>query len=156
MKEAAAIGRVDALQPEYSLLQRDIEQGLLQYCHDNSISVMSYSSVAKGVLTGAFHFGKDKIDQSDFRATRRLFLEGQLETEAALLHLMKEIADGKGVTVSQIAISWLLHQQGLTSAIVGTQNEKHLLDNIRAADVTLSGDELDRLSKTSTRVLNRL
>ena len=156
LKEAAALGRIDALQPEYSLLQRDIEQGLLQYCHENAISVLSYSSIAKGILTGVFHFGGAKIEESDFRAKRQFFLEGQFEKEADLLNVMKAIAESKRVTVSQIAISWLLHQEGLTSAIVGTQNEKHLLDNVRAVDAELSSDELQQLNATSTNVLNSL
>ena len=156
LKEAMALGRVDAHQPEYSLLHRDIEQGLLQYCHGNKISVMSYSSIAKGILTGAFHFGGAKIEETDFRAKRQFFLEGQFEKEHDLLNVMKTFAESKGVSVAQIAIAWLLHQQGLTSAIVGTQNEKHLLDNVSAVDVVLSSDELAQLSTISAQVIDCL
>ncbi len=156
LKKAAAVGQVDAIQPEYSLLQRDIEDGILQHCRASSISVMSYSSIAKGILTGAFHLGGARLRPDDFRAKRRLFLPGQLEKEAALIHVMKEIADSKGVTVSQIAISWILHQEGMTSAIVGTQNERHLLDNIRSVDVALSPQDLERLGAASRQVLRSL
>jgi myo-inositol catabolism protein IolS len=156
LKRASELGRIDAIQPEYSLLQRDIEQGILPFCREHSISVLSYSSVAKGVLTGVFHLGAASLSPQDFRAKRRLFLEGQFAKEAPLIHLMKEMADAKGATVSEIAIGWLLHQPGLTSAIVGTQNEKHLVENVRAADVELSPDEVRRLASVSAEVLKSL
>lgn len=156
LKEALELGRVDVIQPEYSLLQRNIENELLPFCIENSISVMSYSSIAKGILTGAFHLGNAKLKPDDFRSTRRLFLPEHLEKEAELIHAMKEIADAKEVTLSHIAISWLLHQKGLTSAIVGTQSEKHLMENIQAVDVTLSAQELEVLNAVSTKVLNSL
>ncbi len=156
LKRATELGRIDAFQPEYSLLQRDIERGLLDYCRASSISVLSYSSVAKGILAGAFHLGGTALKKEDFRAKRRLFLEGQFEKEAELIQVIKEIAESKGATLSQIAIAWLLHQRGLTSAIAGTQNEKHLLENIGAADVALSAREIERLTSTSTKVLKTL
>ncbi len=156
LKKALELGRIDAIQPEYSLLQRDIEGGLLQFCIENSISVLSYSSIAKGILTGAFHLGGIKVSESDFRRTRRLFLPEHMEKETELIYLMKEIADAKKTTLSQIAISWLLHQKGLTSAIVGTQSEKHLIENIKSVDVELSADELKKLDAVSSKVLSSL
>jgi aryl-alcohol dehydrogenase-like predicted oxidoreductase len=156
LKAAAHIGRIDAIQPEYSLLQRDIETGILEYCRSASISVLSYSSIAKGILSGAFHLGGPGLGKDDFRARRRLFLDGQFELEADLIRALKEIADSRKATLAQVAIAWILHQKGLTSAIVGTQNEKHLLENVGAADVELSSGEIERLSATSTVVLNAL
>ncbi|MDB5085598.1 MAG: Aldo/keto reductase, partial [Bacilli bacterium] len=156
LKEALQYAQVDVIQPEYSLLKRDIEQDLLPFCDQNSIGVMSYSSIAKGILTGAFHLGKTVIKDDDFRRQRRLFQPDHFEKETELIHLLKEIADSKGVTLSHIAISWLLHQPGLTSAIVGTQNEKHLIENAEAADVQLSADELIRLNQVSAKVLASL
>jgi len=156
LKEALKLGSIDVIQQEYSLLQREIEKGLLQFCYESSISVTSYSSIAKGILTGAFHLGKAKIKQEDFRGTRRLFLPEHLEKETELINLIKDIADEKRATLSQIAISWLLHQKGLTSAIVGTQSEKHLVENIMSSDMELSQDELERLDSISSKVLNSL
>lgn len=154
LKKAVEFGRIDAIQPEYSLLQRDIENdGMLQFCVENSISIMSYSSIAKGILTGMFHLGGVKLADNDFRRTRRMFLPEHLEKETELINLMKEIADNKGCKLSQIAISWLLCQKGLTSAIVGTQSEKHLMENIVAVDLELSGKELNQLTAVSTKVL---
>lgn len=156
LKKAMELGQIDVIQLEYSLLQRDIEKGTLQYCCENSISVLSYSSIAKGILTGIFHLGKAKFKEDDFRLARRLFKKEHLEKESELINLIKEIADTKGTNLSQIAISWLLHQKGLTSTIVGTQSEKHLFENIHSTDIDLSSDELDRLEKISTKVLDSL
>ena len=156
LKKAMELGRVDAVQPEYSLLQRNIESGLLQYCVENSISVLSYSSIAKGILTGVFHFGKAQIKEGDFRLTRRLFKDDHLEKERVLIELMKEIADAKDVELSQIALSWLFHQKGLTAAIVGTQSEKHFNENIQAVTIKLTPDEVNRLSETSSKVLKSI
>jgi len=156
LKKALEYGRIDAIQPEYNLLQRDIEKGLLQFCYESSISVLSYNSIAKGILTGAFHLGGAKIREDDFRRMRRLFLPEHMEKETELILLMKEIAESKGATISQIAISWLLHQKGFTSAIVGTQNEKHFVENVRSTDIELSDHELERLDEISTEVINSL
>ena len=156
LKQALSLGRVDVIQPEYSLLHRAIEDGVLPFCLDNEISVCSYSSIAKGILTGAYHLGGKVIKEDDFRATRRLFLKDHLEKETELIHLIKRVADEKGVSLSQIAIGWLLHQQGLSSAILGTQSEKHLLDNLKSLDVKLSAEELAVLSDVSSKVIRSL
>ena len=156
LEEAANYARIDVIQPEYSLLQRDIETKLLPYCRKNSIAVMSYSSIAKGILTGAFHLGKAQLKEDDFRRTRRLFLPEHLEKETELIMLLKEIADSQKATLSQIAISWLLRQEGLTSAIVGTQSERHLLENIQATDIRLSPEELKGLDQVSRKVIASL
>ncbi|WP_248925235.1 aldo/keto reductase [Paenibacillus hamazuiensis] len=153
LEEAGKYAQIDMIQPEYSLLHRGIEKDVLPYCKQNGIAVMSYSSIAKGILTGAFHIGGKQLAEDDFRKTRRLFLPEHLEAERGLILKLKEIADAKGKTVSQVAISWLLHQDGLTTAIVGTQNVKHLRENADAVDIELSPQELAELNAASDKAL---
>ena len=153
LNQAMAIGRIDAIQPEYSLLFRDIDADVRPWCIENDVAIMSYSSIAQGILTGAFHFGGVKLPEDDFRWRRRLFANGRLEKETPLINYMKEICDAKGITMSQLAIAWLLQREGMTSAIVGTQSEKHLLENLGALDVTLSADEEAQLDKISMEVI---
>ncbi|WP_067620965.1 aldo/keto reductase [Alicyclobacillus acidiphilus] len=153
LEQAMSVTYVDAIQPEYSLLDRRIEKAVLPYCADHDIAVLTYSSVAKGILTGAYHFGGKKLKDDDFRQGRRLFLPDHLEKETELVKLVKDIADAHGVTPSEIAIAWLLHQEGVTSAIVGTQNADHLKANVRAVEVALTDDQLAQLSQTSERVI---
>ncbi len=156
LQEAVSYGQIDVIQPEYSLLQRDIEAALLPFCRAHSIGVMSYSSIAKGILTGAFHLGKATLKEDDFRRTRRFFLPEHLEKEQELIVLLQEIAATKGTSLAQIAIAWLLHQPGLSSAIVGTQSEKHLIDNCQSTAVSLSEEELTALDQVSSKVIASL
>ncbi|MFD1677641.1 aldo/keto reductase [Alicyclobacillus fodiniaquatilis] len=157
LEEAMSVTYVDAIQPEYSLLQRAIEKDVLPYCIEHSIGVLTYSSVAKGILTGVYHLGdKKKIDEHDFRHQRRLFYPEHMEHETELVLLLKRIADEHNVTCSEIAIAWLLHQQGVTSAIVGTQNIEHLKANARAVDIALTDDELNQLDAASRKALTSI
>ncbi|CAG7643266.1 aldo/keto reductase [Paenibacillus allorhizosphaerae] len=153
LKEASQYAQIDVIQPEYSLLHRGIEKEIIPYCLEQQIGIMSYSSIAKGILTGAFHFGGKKLETDDFRATRRLFLPEHLEAETQLINLMQHISERKGISMSQLAISWLLHRPAMTSAIVGTQSISHLKDNAEAANVQLEEDDLQQLMEVSDAVL---
>jgi aryl-alcohol dehydrogenase-like predicted oxidoreductase len=156
LRQALAIDRVEAIQNEWSLLQRDIENELESFCVEQQVSIMSYSSIAKGILTGTFHFGGAKLAEDDFRFPRRLFQPDHLEKEKPLLNTMKEIAEGKHILISQLAISWLLHKKSLCSAIVGTQSEKHFMENIESLKVSLSSDDISSLDAISAKVLTAI
>ena len=153
LETAMKIGRVEAIQNEYSLLHRSIEKETLPYCIRNSISLMSYSSVAKGILTGIFHFGGVKLKETDFRAARRLFLPAHLEAETKLLEAMKKIADSMQISCGQLALAWLFSKNGLTSALVGTQSEKHFMENIKAVGISLSRENISVLDEVSAKVI---
>ncbi len=155
MEEAARYARIDVIQPEYSLLERSIEADIVPYCLEHGIGILSFSSIAKGLLTGAFHSGK-QLSENDFRTTLRFFLPEHLEIESALIDVMKGIAEKKGVLLSQVAVSWLLHRPGLASAIVGTQNIGHLRSNADAADLELTEAENQLLESVSRQVIDRI
>ncbi len=156
MKQALSITRIDALQPEYNLLQRDIEAGVLEFCEKNQISVLSYNSVAKGILTGAFHFYGAKLDAEDFRNQKPLFSQENMQMEQPLLDLLKDIAGTYQASISQVAAAWVLAQRGMSSAIIGTQNPKHFTENIEAIELELEDKELSLLSDISKKVISRL
>lgn len=156
MKQAVSITQIDALQPEYNLLERKIEDGVLEFCAENQVSVLSYNSVAKGILTGAFHFKGAKLDVEDFRNEKPLFSKENMQIELPLLERLKEVAQAHNATVSQTAIAWVLAQNGMSSAIVGTQNLKHFIENIDAIDLELTQEELNHISETSKEVISRL
>jgi aryl-alcohol dehydrogenase-like predicted oxidoreductase len=153
LRQALAVDRVEAVQNEWSLLQRDIEKELESFCVEQHVSIMSYSSIAKGILTGAFHFEGVKLREDDFRFPRRLFQSDHLKKEKPLLNAMKEIAEDKHISISQLAISWLLHKKSLCSAIIGTQSEEHFLGNIESLKVFLSGEDIASLDAISAKVL---
>ena len=156
LKEAMEITHIDALQPEYNLLQRKIEDGLLSYCADNQISVLSYNSIAKGILSGVFHFNGVKLDAEDFRNETPLFFPENLETEKPLMNSLKAVAQVHNGTISQIAAAWVLAQRGMSSAIIGTQNPRHFVENIHSVDIELTQEEIDVLNKTSSEVIGKL
>ena len=154
MQYAMRYAPLDALQPEYNLLTRGIEKDVLPFCAQNSISVMTYNSIAKGILSGAFHFYGAQV--TDFRTAKPLFQPEALALELPLLNLLRDIAQAHSVTIAQVAIAASLSRKGVTSAIVGTQNPHHFLDNLAAADLVLQDDELSAIWETSDRVLRDL
>mgnify|MGYP002510076128 FL=1 len=156
IKEAMAIVHIDALQPEYNLLQRKIEDGLLSYCAQNEISVLSYNSIAKGILSGVFHFGGVKLDLEDFRNEKPLFMTDNMKAEVPLLEKLREVAEAHSATISQVAVAWVIAQNGMSSAIVGTQNAKHFVENIKSVDIELTEDEIVDLGSVSNMVIGQL
>ena len=154
MQDAMRYAPLDALQPEYNLLTRGIEKDVLPFCAQNSISVMTYNSIAKGILSDAFHFYGAQV--TDFRTAKPLFQPEALALELPLLNLLRDIAQAHSVTIAQVAIAASLSRKGVTSAIVGTQNPHHFLDNLAAADLVLQDDELSAIWETSDRVLRDL
>jgi len=154
LKKAVTLARIDALQPEFNLLERKVQSGgELDFCREHRISVLSYNSIAKGILSGAFHFYGARLDAEDFRNQKPLFSAANMAAERPLLDCLAAYAEAHRATISQIAVAWVLAQPGMSSAIVGTQNEKHFLDNLNAVDVTLTGEELTQLSRLSAEVV---
>jgi aryl-alcohol dehydrogenase-like predicted oxidoreductase len=156
LKEAVKYGEISAYQPEYNLLSRSIEKETMPFCQENSISICSYNSLAKGILTGAFHLYGVKLDAKDFRNAKPHFQKENMEVQKKLILLLEEIAKSRDATVSQIAAAWTLAQPGMSSTIIGTQNQKHFLENIRAADIKLSDNELKQISDISSGVISEM
>lgn len=154
MEAVCRCAQLDGLQPEYNLLTRGIEAEDLPFCAEHNVSVLTYNSIAKGILSGAFHFGGKTV--TDFRTAKPLFQPEALQKELPLLELLRDIAATHGVTLSQVAITASLARKGVSSTIVGTQNEKHFLDNLAAAELTLTAEELTALDETSARVIASL
>lgn len=157
LRAAMAVANIDALQPEFNLLTREAQfDGTMEYCAENQISVLSYNSVSKGILTGAFHFYGARLSSDDFRNAKPLFQPENLKRETPLLEKLLEISRKTGRSISQLAIAWVLAQRGMSSTIVGTQNEKHFLDNLAGADMTLGREELEVLDRISKEVISTL
>ena len=140
--------------PEYNLLTRGIEAEDLPFCAENDVAVLTYNSIAKGILSGAFHFGGKVV--TDFRTAKPLFQPDALRKETPLLTLLRDVAADHGVTLSQVAIAASLAHAGVSSTIVGTQNEQHFLDNLAAAELVLTEAELTAIDETSARVIASL
>ncbi len=139
--EAAQYGKIDSLQPPYSLFWRKIEKEEMPYCVENNISIIAYSSLAQGLLTGKF--GPDhKFAEGDHRSKNRLYyIKENYERVQIAIEKLRPITEAKQCTMAQLAIAWLIAQPQ-TNAIVGARNAEQATANAKAGDVKLSSDEL--------------
>jgi aryl-alcohol dehydrogenase-like predicted oxidoreductase len=146
MKKIAGIGRVASLQPPYSMLRRGIETDQLQYCMDTNIGVIVYSPMERGMLTGKVT--KEwvaSLPDSDHRKKDGRFNEPELSKNIALIDKLKAIAKDAGITLSQLAIAWVISKPGITAAIVGARKPGQILETAKAGDVALSADIIKKI-----------
>ncbi len=140
LAEAAQYGRIDSLQPPYSLFWRQVEQDAMPYCVEHQISILAYSPLAQGLLTGKFKPGH-QFERGDHRAKNKL-LQGDLFDRAQqALDQLRPMAERYHVTLGQLALAWLMDQP-MTHAIAGARNAHQVLENAKAAEIQLS--EADR------------
>ncbi|WP_168791014.1 aldo/keto reductase [Paraburkholderia aromaticivorans] len=141
IRRAHAVQPVAALQSEYSLWWREPEQSVLPTLEELGIGFVPFSPLGKGFLTGAINAGTE-FASNDFRNIVPRFSKANRKANAALVDLLGEIAAGKGVTRAQIALTWLLAQKPGIVPIPGTTKLHRLKENVGAAAVELSADNL--------------
>ena len=140
-----------SLQAYYTLVGRDMEREVIPMLESEDIGLMVWSPLAGGYLSGKYE-GPDVSEEN--RRAKFDFPPVERERGSAVIRVMREIAAGKEVggqpvSVAQIALAWLLHQNAVTSVIIGAKREDQLMDNIRAAQVRFSEDELEALDQVS-------
>ncbi len=154
LEEASQYGRVDSLQPPYSLFWRKIENDAVPYCVANNISILAYSSLAQGLLTGKF--GLDhQFAEGDHRADNTLFQGENYQRSQKALEQLRPIAKSHNCTLAQLSLAWLIAQPQ-TNAIAGARNAEQAVDNAKAASVNLSADELQEIDQIGRQVTDRL
>ena len=126
------------------MLERDIEDDLVPYCREQQISILAYSPLQRGILTGKIMPGHVFAD-TDHRSDQYYFQPGNHENVMNFLAEIKPIADERGVTLSQLVINWTLHRPGITIALVGARNPQQVEENAGAADFRLSLKETQRI-----------
>ena len=127
---------------------RDIEDELLPYCKANDIGVICYSPMQKGLLSGAF--SKERMERLALDDVRHLdedFKGRRFEINLELIEQLKEIAQQSGMTVAQLAISWILKADGVTAAIVGARKKGQIAETVKAADITLPNDSIEQIEE---------
>jgi myo-inositol catabolism protein IolS len=142
---AAKVGRIDAAQPCYSLFWRHFEDDALAYCAENKITVLAYSPLAQGLLTGRFGRGTT-FPPEDNRADNKLFQGASFERALKALDALRPIAEARRVTLGQLALAWLIHRPNV-AAIAGARNPVQAAANAAAGDVTLTQEEWDRIDQ---------
>lgn len=139
--------RIESLQAYYTIAGRDLERELVPMMQSEQVGLMVWSPLAGGLLTGKYDGG----EEAGISGRRSAFNFPPVDRDRgiAVIAAMRPIAERHGVPVAQIALAWLLHQPVVTSVIVGANKEEQLVDNIAAAKVSLSADELATLDACS-------
>jgi len=152
LRRAHAVQPVTAVQNEYSLWWRESEtNGILDACDELGIGFVPYSPLGRGFLTGAIN--KDtQLAAGDFRTTVPRFAPEAMEKNLAFVDLLKRVAEEKGATPAQIALAWLLAQRPYVVPIPGTTKLHRLEENIGAADVHLTADDLRRIDELASQI----
>jgi aryl-alcohol dehydrogenase-like predicted oxidoreductase len=144
LRRAHAVHPITALQTEYSLWTREVEEEILPACRELGIGFVAYSPLGRGFLSGRFK-SPDELDENDFRKHGPRFTGDALEHNQKLAAKVEEIASEKGCTSGQLAVAWVLAQGENVVPIPGTKRRRYLEENLAAAEVELSADDLARI-----------
>jgi aryl-alcohol dehydrogenase-like predicted oxidoreductase len=147
ISERLGLARFESVQAHYTIGTRDLERDIVPLLKSENIGLMVWSPLAGGLLSGKY--GRDQKAEEGSRRNTFDFPPVNLEHAYNIIDVLRGIADAKRVSVAQIAIAWLLHQQAVTSVIVGAKRVEQLDDNIAATNVQLSAEELAKLDKVS-------
>ncbi|WP_370449993.1 aldo/keto reductase [Cellulomonas sp. PhB143] len=141
IRRAHAVHPVTAVQTEYSLWSRDVEASVLPTLRELGIGLVPYSPLGRGFLTGQIT-SPDDFAEDDFRRSNPRFQGEAFEANLALVGRVREIAEAKGVTAGQLALAWVLAQGDDVVPIPGTKRVAYLEENVAAARVHLTGEDL--------------
>jgi len=150
IRRAHAVHPISALQTEYSLWSRDPEDEILPTVRALGIGFVPYSPLGRGFLTGRFRKFED-LAKDDYRRSSPRFQGENFERNLRLVDRIREIAAEKGVKASQLALAWVLAQGKDVVPIPGTTTRAHLEENVAAAAIVLSKEELERIEKVAPR-----
>jgi methylglyoxal reductase len=150
-----AAGQLDAIQEEYSMVKRGLEQTLLPTCITRNVSVLSYSSLALGLLSGKI--GPDRVfTGDDLRKDNPRFSIGNRQKVARLMAAILPIATAHKATLAQTVIAWTLQQPGITFALCGARNADQARENAAAGRLRLSTADTDAISEATRTHLTNL
>lgn len=144
LERVARIHPVTAVQSELSLWTRDYLGDVVPWCAENGSSFVAFSPLGRGFLTGAIT-ADTEFGAGDFRSTLPRFSAEAMAANQRIVDAVREVAERRGVTPAQIALAWVLAQGGHVLAIPGTRKEKYLEQNVAAADIELTAEELAAL-----------
>lgn len=140
-----ATGALDAIQEEYSMVRRDIETTLLPLCRTSAVSVLSYSSLALGLLSGKV--GPERVFAGDDqRKGNPRFSQANREKIARLTRGLEPVAEAHGASIAQVVIAWTIAQPGITFSLCGARDPAQAVENAAAARLSLAENELALIS----------
>lgn len=146
IRRAHAVHPITAVQTEYSLWTRDVEQDILPALKELGIALVAYSPLGRGFLAGRFSSPQD-LDEGDFRRYGPRFSGENLQSNLQLAKVVREIASEKGMTPGQLAIAWVLSRDEHIVPIPGTKRVSYLEENLRSAEAGLTAEEAQRIAE---------
>ena len=141
LKEADQTLEIISNQIPFSMVNRGVEDETVPYCIEKNKSVLAYSPMERGLLTGKMT-ADYKFEAGDHRQGNKFFLPESIEKTNAFLAKIKPLADGKNATLSQLVLRWTVERPGITIALVGARNEKQAVQNAEAINVKLNAEEI--------------
>ncbi len=150
IRRAAATHPIAALQSEYSLWERDVEDEILPLCRELGIGFVPYSPLGRGFLTGQIA-SRDDLAADDYRRNDPRYSDANFAKNMEMVAVVKTIADAHSASPAQVALAWLLAQGDDVVPIPGSKRRVTLEDSMKAADVTLSADDLAKLDAAAPR-----
>jgi aryl-alcohol dehydrogenase-like predicted oxidoreductase len=141
IRRAHAVHPITAVQSEYSLWTREVEEEVLPTLEELGIALVAYSPLGRGFLSGRFS-SPDELDEGDFRRYGPRFTGENLKHNLGIAERIKELAEQRGITPGQLALAWVLHRGQQIVPIPGTKRRSYLEENIGAAEVALSQEEM--------------
>lgn len=150
LKRAIAAGTVEAVQSEYSLWERTVEDDILPMCKENGIAFVPYSPLGRGFLTGQVKRAEE-YDEGDYRRNDPRYQGENYDANMRLVDAVKAVAARHDATAAQVALAWLLAQAPNVIPIPGTKKVSRLEENAAAAGLELTGEDLAELDAAAPR-----
>ncbi|WP_405776037.1 aldo/keto reductase [Streptomyces sp. NBC_00859] len=148
VRRAHAVHPIAALQSEWSLWTRDLEQEIAPVCRELGIGLVPFSPLGRGFLTGRYT-SLDGLPETDVRRSQPRFADGNLQQNLAIVDRLDELASARGVTAGQLALAWVQQRGSDVVPIPGTRREKYLEENLAAATLELSATELAAIDEAA-------
>jgi aryl-alcohol dehydrogenase-like predicted oxidoreductase len=154
LEEASQYGRIDSLQPPYSLFWRYVETDAMPYCIEHNIAILAYSPLAQGLLAGKFD-SNHQFAEGDHRAKNKLLQGENYQRAQKVLTQLRPIAESHNCTLAQLALAWLIAQPQ-TNAIAGARYSEQAIANAQAMSVKLSTEEIEEIDRLGRQVTDYL
>jgi aryl-alcohol dehydrogenase-like predicted oxidoreductase len=146
IRRAVKVHPIAALQSEWSLFTRELEDDVVPACRELGVGLVPFSPLGRGMLTGTIT-SLDQLGERDFRRANPRFAAENFDRNLELVNVVKKIADERQCTPGQVALAWLYAQGDDIVPIPGTKRRTYLEENVAALDITLDADELRRLGE---------
>ena len=136
-----------AVEPPYNLLQRDIEKDIIPYCQQEGLGILTYTPLMGGFLTGKYSKDAHPPRGSRFEHNPRLWERANKESNFAVLEQIESVANEVGISISKLAISWILKNPAITAPIVGASSAEQVEENCKTVEINLNDETYQKLNE---------